>query len=98
MKTAEINASYILPYTYMAVAGKGGAFALLLVVFMCVTSTVSAKLIAVSSISSFDIYQTYINPHASDKQIVRVSRWWFIQLLMAVMSSPRLAGWLRVLR
>ncbi|TVY57611.1 putative urea active transporter 1 [Lachnellula cervina] len=75
MTTAEINAGYVLPYTCMAVAGKGGAFALLLVVFMCVTSTVSAQLIAVSSISSFDIYRTYINPHASDKQIIRVSHW-----------------------
>ncbi|KAH8684357.1 putative urea active transporter [Tricladium varicosporioides] len=75
MTTAEINAGYVLPYTCMAVAGKGGAFALLLVVFMCVTSTVSAQLIAVSSISSFDIYRTYINPEASDKQIIRVSHW-----------------------
>ncbi|TVY45331.1 putative urea active transporter [Lachnellula subtilissima] len=75
MTTAEINAGYVLPYTCMAVAGKGGAFALLLVVFMCVTSTVSAQLIAVSSISSFDIYRTYINPHASDKQIITVSHW-----------------------
>lgn len=75
MTTAEINAGYVLPYTCMAVAGKGGAFALLLVVFMSVTSTVSAQLIAVSSISSFDIYRTYINPHASDKQIIRVSHW-----------------------
>ncbi|KAL1967958.1 hypothetical protein VTN77DRAFT_2375 [Rasamsonia byssochlamydoides] len=62
MTTSEINAGYVLPYTVMAVAGKGGAFALLLVVIMCVTSTTSAELIAVSSIFSFDIYRTYINP------------------------------------
>lgn len=73
MTTAEINAGYVLPYTCMAIAGKGGAVALLLVVFMSVTSTVSAQLIAVSSISSFDIYRTYIAPQATDKQIIRVS-------------------------
>jgi Na+/proline symporter len=75
MNLGEINSGLVLPYTCMSVAGTGGAFALLLVVFMCVTSTVSAQLIAVSSIGSFDIYRTYINPNATDKQIIRVSHW-----------------------
>ncbi|RAO66247.1 uncharacterized protein BHQ10_002259 [Talaromyces amestolkiae] len=75
MTTEEINAGYVLPYTVMAIAGKGGAWALLLVVFMCVTSTTSAELIAVSSIFSFDIYRTYINPKAHDRQVIRVSHW-----------------------
>ncbi|KAJ9411262.1 hypothetical protein DTO045G8_894 [Paecilomyces variotii] len=75
MTTSEINAGYVLPYTVMAIAGKGGAFSLLLVVFMCVTSTTSAELIAVSSIFSFDVYRTYINPKAHDKQVIRVSHW-----------------------
>lgn len=75
MTTAEINAGYVLPYTVMAIAGKGGAAGLLLVVFMCVTSTTSAELIAVSSIFSFDVYRTYINPNASDKQVIRASHW-----------------------
>lgn len=75
MTTSEINAGYVLPYTVMAVAGKGGAFALLLVVFMCVTSTTSAELIAVSSIFSFDVYRTYINPRAHDRQVIGVSHW-----------------------
>ncbi|KAI9745893.1 MAG: hypothetical protein M1818_000574 [Claussenomyces sp. TS43310] len=75
MTTSEINAGYVLPYTCMAIAGKGGAFGLLLVVFMCVTSTTSAQLIAVSSILSFDVYRTYVNPKASDEQIIRVSHW-----------------------
>ncbi|VUC35449.1 unnamed protein product [Clonostachys rosea] len=75
MTVDEINAGYVLPYTVMSVAGKGGAFGLLLVVFMAVTSTTSAQLIAVSSIGSFDIYRTYINPKASDKQVIRVSHW-----------------------
>ncbi|KPM37917.1 putative urea active transporter 1 [Neonectria ditissima] len=75
MTTSEINAGYVLPYAVMSVAGKGGAAGLLLVVFMTVTSTTSAELIAVSSIVSFDIYRTYINPKAHDKQVIRVSHW-----------------------
>lgn len=75
MTTSEINAGYVLPYTCMAIAGKGGAFGLLLIVFMCVTSTTSAQLIAVSSIASFDVYRTYMNPKATDQQIIRVSHW-----------------------
>ncbi|KAF4628442.1 hypothetical protein G7Y89_g9711 [Cudoniella acicularis] len=75
MTTDKINGGYVLPYACMAIAGKGGAFALLLVVFMAVTSTTSAQLIAVSSIISFDVYRTYINPNATDKQIIRVSHY-----------------------
>ncbi len=75
MTETEINAGYVLPYTIQAVAGKGGCFALLLIVFMAVTSTTSAQLIAVSSIVSFDVYRTYINPTATDAQIIRVSHY-----------------------
>lgn len=46
---------------------------MLLALFMSVTSTVSSSSIAVSSILSFDIYRTYINPKATDSQVVRVS-------------------------
>lgn len=73
--TEEINVGYVLPYTVMAIAGKRGVWALLLVLFICVTSTTSAELIAISSIFSFDIYQTYINPKAHDHQVIRVSHW-----------------------
>lgn len=42
-------------------------------VFMAVTSTTSAQLIAVSSIVSIDIYKTYIKPDAKDQEIIRVA-------------------------
>lgn len=41
--------------------------------FMALTSTVSSSMIAVSSILSFDLYKTYINPKATDKRVVSVS-------------------------
>lgn len=39
-----------------------------------VTSAGSSELIAVSSLCTYDIYRTYINPGATGKQILKVSR------------------------
>lgn len=39
-----------------------------------VTSAGSSELIAVSSLCTYDIYRTYINPDASGKKILKVSR------------------------
>lgn len=38
------------------------------------TSAGSSELIAVSSLCTYDIYRTYINPEASGKQILKISR------------------------
>lgn len=56
-----------------ALLGKGGAVALLIVLFMAVTSCLSAELIAVSSILTFDIYKTYIKKSATPNQLIFVS-------------------------
>jgi Na+/proline symporter len=53
--------------------GKGGSVAVILMVFMAVTSSFSAEIIAHASIVTFDIYQPYIKPTASDKQLELVS-------------------------
>ena len=39
-----------------------------------VTSSGSAEQIAVSSLITYDLYGTYINPRASAKQLIAVSR------------------------
>ena len=41
----------------------------MIVVFMAVTSSGSAELVAVSSLVSYDVYRTYINPKATGKQV-----------------------------
>ncbi|CAO1614854.1 unnamed protein product [Parajaminaea phylloscopi] len=64
-----------LGYAALAVAGKGGAVATVVIIFMAVTSTCSSQIIAVSSIVSSDIYHTYINPAAKDKSVIAVSRY-----------------------
>jgi Na+/proline symporter len=40
---------------------------------MAVTSASSAELIAVSSIFTYDIYQTYFNPNASGRRLIYMS-------------------------
>ncbi|KAF2499002.1 SSS family solute:Na+ symporter [Lophium mytilinum] len=73
MTQAEVSGGLVLPYTASAVAGKGGAAAILLIFFMACTSVASAQLIAVSLIISFDVYGTYINKTPTDKQLIRWS-------------------------
>lgn len=46
---------------------------MLILLFMAVTSSTSAELIAVSSLLTFDVYKTYINPNASSHRLVAVS-------------------------
>lgn len=70
---AEVNAGFVMPYTIQALIGTQGVIAFLVLVFMALTSTVSSSMIAVSSILSFDVYKTYINPAVTDKKLVKVS-------------------------
>jgi Na+/proline symporter len=73
MSDADVSAGLVLPNAAVALLGKGGAGASFLLVFMAVTSAMSAELIAVSSIVTYDIYQTYFNPQASGRFLIRMS-------------------------
>lgn len=73
MTSSEVSSGLVLPYAAIAIAGKGGATAVLLMTFMAVTSTLSAQVIAVSSILSFDVYRLYFKKAASDRDIIRAS-------------------------
>src|SRR5271170_2707829 len=73
MTPYEIGQGLAVPYALTALHGTGGAAAALLATFMAVTSASSAELIACSSILTYDIYRTYINPSATGAQLVRVS-------------------------
>ena len=70
MSDADVTAGLVLPNAAVAMLGKGGAAASLLLIFMAVTSASSAEFIAVSSIFTYDIYQTYFNPQASGKRLI----------------------------
>ncbi|KAJ9134972.1 hypothetical protein P3X46_032200 [Hevea brasiliensis] len=71
---SEASHGLVPPATAIALMGKGGSILLLTMLFMAVTSAGSSELIAVSSLCTYDIYRTYINPNASGKKILKVSR------------------------
>lgn len=74
LTASEASHGLVPPATAIALMGKGGSVLLLTMLFMAVTSAGSSELIAVSSLCTYDIYRTYINPDATGKQILRVSR------------------------
>merc|ERR1719514_2373 len=66
---AGASGSGLTPARVMAhILGSGGAFLLLLQLFMAITSTGSAEIIAVSSILTYDIYYEYINPELKTRR------------------------------
>lgn len=73
MDTMDVTAGLVLPYAAVGLMGKSGAVCTLIMIFMAVTSATSAQLIAVSSIFTYDIYQTYINPRASGSRLIAIS-------------------------
>ena len=73
MADGDVSAGLVLPYAAVALLGKGGAVATLLIVFMAVTSATSSQLIAVSTIGTYDLYRTYFNPNASGKRLIYMS-------------------------
>jgi SSS family transporter len=73
MDPADVTAGLVLPYASIGLLGKSGAICTLIMIFMAVTSATSAQLIAVSSIFTYDIYQTYINPLASGARLIAMS-------------------------
>ncbi|KAL4872519.1 hypothetical protein BDV12DRAFT_210481 [Aspergillus spectabilis] len=73
MTPGEVNAGLVLSYVARAVAGRAGAGAILVTIFMSTTSIASAQMIATSSIISFDIYGTYVNDNPTNAQLLRWS-------------------------
>jgi SSS family transporter len=89
MAPGDVSAGLVLPYAAVALLGKGGAVATLLIVFMAVTSAMSSELIAVSSIFTYDVYQTYIKPDASGRRLIYTSHCMvvFFGFFMAAFST-----------
>ncbi|KDQ15297.1 hypothetical protein BOTBODRAFT_174141 [Botryobasidium botryosum FD-172 SS1] len=73
LSAADVSAGLPAPSAAAALLGKSGAAAMLILLFLAVTSATSAELIAVSSIMTYDVYKKYINPRATETQILRVS-------------------------
>ncbi|TYJ56314.1 hypothetical protein B9479_003005 [Cryptococcus floricola] len=69
----EVGAGLPAVKAAAALMGKSGATAMLILLFLAVTSAASAEQIAVSSLLTYDVYGTYINKNPSEKQILWVS-------------------------
>ncbi|KAI4312952.1 hypothetical protein MLD38_037736 [Melastoma candidum] len=98
---SEASHGLVPAATAIALMGKTGSVLLLTMLFMAVTSAGSAELIAVSSLCTYDIYRTYINPRATGKQILRVSRTvilgfgCFMGLLAVILNKAGVSlGWM----
>lgn len=72
LSAADVSAGLPAAAAAAALSGPGGAAALLILLFLAVTSACSAELIAVSSIGTYDVYKRYINPKATEEQLLRV--------------------------
>jgi Na+/proline symporter len=73
LSSAQVDAGMPVIYGMYMVLGKNGAAAGLLMLFMSVTSAASAELIAFASITTYDIYRTYIKPTATGKELIKIS-------------------------
>jgi urea-proton symporter len=71
--SGQISSGLASAFAASTLLGKRGAVALLITLFMAVTSCASAELIAVSSILTFDIYKTYIKPNATPENLIFVA-------------------------
>ena len=72
---ADVSAGLPAPSAAAALLGKSGAAAMLILLFLAVTSATSAELIAVSSVLTYDVYKRYFKPHATEMEILRMSHW-----------------------
>lgn len=70
----EAGSGLVPPAVATELLGDAGAALILIMLFMAIVSTGSAESIAVSSLIAYDIYRQYINPDATGKQILFVSR------------------------
>ncbi|SCZ88311.1 BZ3500_MvSof-1268-A1-R1_Chr2-1g04327 [Microbotryum saponariae] len=68
----EVSAGLPAAAAAVQLLGKTGAILMLILLFLAVTSAASAELVAVSSLFTYDVYIPYINPRASDSQILKV--------------------------
>ncbi len=64
----------VAPTAASELLGDLGAILILTAVFTAVTSAGSVQMIAVSSLTTYDIYRTYIKPSASGRELIRISR------------------------
>ncbi|KDQ64696.1 hypothetical protein JAAARDRAFT_167243 [Jaapia argillacea MUCL 33604] len=75
MTPQQVSEGLGLPWAASVVMGKGGAAAILVMIFMAVTSCMSSEILATTALMTYDVYRSYVNPKATGKQLMRFSQW-----------------------
>lgn len=70
----QIGLGLVAPTAAAHLMGDIGAILILTVVFTAVTAAGSSQLISVSSLMTYDVFQTYLKPSATGRQLMRISR------------------------
>lgn len=88
----DAGSGLVPPASAIALFGESGGLMVMVQLTMAILSTGSAECIAVSSLLSYDVYRTYINPEASGKQILLCSRifvvvWAFIMAIASIVLN-----------
>ncbi|KAG9793324.1 hypothetical protein KCU88_g664, partial [Aureobasidium melanogenum] len=73
LSLAEIGAGLAGPFASMTILGKAGPAMYTIIAFMATTSALSAQLVAVSTIFSYDVYREYINKAATNVEMMRAN-------------------------
>ena len=74
ISSAEAGSGLVPPAVATHLFGSFGSVMMAVMLFMAITSTGSAEGIAVSSLVTYDIYKTYINPQCTGKQALMISK------------------------
>ncbi|CAM1510805.1 Fc.00g083180.m01.CDS01 [Cosmosporella sp. VM-42] len=85
MNDYEVASGLAMPYAAIALMGNGGAVAVLLMIFMAVTSAMSSETVATTALISYNIYQGYIRPNATGKQLLLFSH--FVTVGFAIFAA-----------
>ena len=71
----QVGQGLVAPTAAATLMGDAGAILILTIVFTAVTAAGSSQLVSVSSLVTYDIFRTYLNPSATGRQLMRVSRY-----------------------
>jgi hypothetical protein len=74
LTAGDAGSGLVPPASAIAMLGNAGGILIIIQLTMAILSTGSAECIAVSSLMSYDVYRTYLNPKATGKQILIISR------------------------
>lgn len=85
MNDYEVSSGLAMPYAALALMGNGGAIAVLLMIFMAVTSAMSSETVATTALVTYNIYKAYLKPNATGRQLLTFSH--FITVGFAIFCS-----------